>query len=131
MSAENVDIVRKAYASYASGDTATVFSLLDPEIEITQTMELPWGGHYKGPAEAKQFFAKIFKSVEAMPTPESYIPAGESVVAIGRLRGRARKSGKPIDLAIVHVWKITQGRIVRFDAYIDTPAMQAALSEST
>jgi uncharacterized protein len=128
MSAEaNVDVVRKGYASYASGDVATIFALFDPEIEITQTTELPWGGHYKGHAEAKQFFEKIFANVQAMPQPDSYISAGESVVAIGRLRGHAKQSGKLIDLAIAHVWTVRDGRIVRFDAYIDTPAMLAAL----
>src|SRR4051812_34279737 len=96
-SLSNVDIVRQGYASYASGDTATIFSLFDPDIEITQTLELPWGGHYKGPEEAKQFFGKIFANVQAMPTPESYISAGEAVAVIGRLRGHAKASGKPID----------------------------------
>ena len=42
-SREPLEVVREGYACYASGDFARVYELLSPDIEITQTTELPWG----------------------------------------------------------------------------------------
>ncbi len=124
---DNVDLIRSGYEAYARRDFAAVFGLLDPEIEIVQTDQLPWGGHYKGHAQAQEFFRKLAADTEATPQPETYISAGDEVVAIGRLKGKAKHTGKPIDLAIVHVWTVKNGRVTKFAAYIDTPAMQEAL----
>jgi ketosteroid isomerase-like protein len=61
----------------------------------------------------------------------TYIPAGNDVAVVGKLRGTARASGKRIDLDIVHVWTVRDGRLLRFAAYIDTPAMLEALGEES
>jgi ketosteroid isomerase-like protein len=123
-----MDLIRRAYAAYAAGNAADVFALFDPAIEIEQTPDLPWGGLHRGTEGAREFFRIIAGEVEALPQPEAYFQAGREVVVTGRLRGRARTTGKPIDLAIVHLWTVTpEARITRFRAFIDTPAMLAAL----
>jgi ketosteroid isomerase-like protein len=122
-----VDVVRAAYAAHAAGDLQRVFELLAPDIEIVQTSALPWGGRHAGHDGARRFFATLAAWTAASPTPERYVEAGEDVVAIGRLTGHARRSGRPIDLDVVHVWSVREDRIVRFAAYIDTPAMLHAL----
>jgi ketosteroid isomerase-like protein len=128
MPSANIDMVSQAYDAYTRGAAAEVFQLLDPEIEIIQTTDLPWGGHYRGLMEAITFFGKLREHVEALPQPETLFEAGNDVVAVGRLRGRARSSGAAIDLPIVHIWTFRDGRIIRFSAFIDTPAMLAALN---
>jgi ketosteroid isomerase-like protein len=50
------------------------------------------------------------------------------VVVVRRLRGRVRRPGAPIDLAIAHVLTMRDGRLARFAPSIDTPAMHAALA---
>jgi len=47
---------------------------------------------------------------------------------VGRLRGRVSASGRPIDLAIAHVWTVRAGQIVPFVANLDTPAVLTALA---
>lgn len=124
-------LVRRLYAAYAAGDTATVFDLLHPEVEIVQTDALPWGGLHHGIAGAQAFFQSIWACTAAVPTPDTYIPAGDDVVVTGRLRGHARATGAAIDLAFAHVCTVRGGRLVRFAAYIDTPAMLTALTQGT
>ena len=124
-----LDVVRRGYAAYAERDLATIFALLDPNIELVQTPLLPWGGTHHGLDGARRFFGRIAELTDAAPEPAAFIPAGDDVVEIGRLRGRARATGRPIDLAIAHVVTVRDGRFVRFAAYIDTPAMLAALGE--
>ena len=127
MSVENLSLVREAYVAHTRGDHAAIFAFLHPEVEITQTSLLPWGGTHRGHEGARTFFQKLAEHTEAMPEPTEYIPAGDDVAVYGRLKGRARKSGRAIDLAIIHVWTLKDGKAVKFTAYIDTPAMLTAL----
>ena len=127
MSADNVELIRRGYEAYARRDFAAVFDLLHPEVEIYQTAALPWGGTYRGREQAREFFRRLGEHTEGGPEAEEFIDAGEDVLALGRLRGRVRANGRPFDLAIAHLWTVREGRVVRFAAYIDTPAMLSAL----
>lgn len=128
MSEENVELVRRGYEAYARRDFAAVFALLHPAVEIYQTESLPWGGTYRGHEGAREFFRKLNEQTEGQPEPEEFISAGDDVVAVGRLRGQVRANGARFELRIVHRWQISEGRIARFDAYIDTPGMLDALA---
>jgi ketosteroid isomerase-like protein len=123
----NVELIQSVYDAYQRRDFAYVFARIDPEAEIIQTTELPWGGVHKGLAGAQAFFTKIGEHVEALPFAENFIAAGDDVAVIGRLRGKTKKTGAPLDIDIVHVWTIRDGKFVRFHAWIDTPAMLKAL----
>lgn len=128
MSEENVELVRRGYEAYARGDFQAVFALLHPGVEIHQTEALPWGGSYRGHEGAREFFRRLGEHTEGGPEPSEFIAAGDEVAVTGRLRGRARASGRAFDLAVVHLWRVEGGRVVRFAAYIDTPGMLCALS---
>jgi len=128
---ENVEVVRRGYEAYARQDVAAVMALMDPDIEVVQTELLPWGGVHRGLEGARTFFRLLAEHTDAMPEPVTYIPAGNDVAVVGKLRGTARASGKRIDLDIVHVWTVRDGRLLRFAAYIDTPAMLEALGEES
>ena len=122
-----LDVVRRGYAAYARRDLPAILALLDPQVELVQTALLPWGGTHRGLAGAQAFFGGIAQLTDAMPEPHEFIPAGDDVVVVGRLRGTARATGRPLDLDFAHVVTVRDGRFVRFAAYIDTPAMLAAL----
>jgi len=49
------------------------------------------------------------------------------VVAVAYTRGIARATGKEFEVPAVHVWTLKNGKVLRFDAYIDNPRMIAAL----
>lgn len=124
-----LDVVRRGYAAYVRRDLATIFALLDSDVELVQTDLLPWGGTHRGLAGARAFFGRIAELTEATPEPTAFVPAGDDVVVVGRLRGTARRTGRAIDLDFAHVVTVRGGRFVRFAAYIDTPAMLHALGD--
>jgi len=121
------DIVRAGYERYAQRDFPGVFALLAENITIWQTDELPWGGDYSGLDGAREFFTKLAQYTAATPEPAVYIPAGKHVAVYGKLRGRATATDREFELDIVHLWQVTDGKIDRFEAFIDTPAMLRAL----
>jgi ketosteroid isomerase-like protein len=104
-----------------------VAQLMSPEVEIRQSEELPWGGQYKGHVGLQQFAKKLLDHVDSRVIIEQYIDAGDSVVAIGRTVGKARSNQVEFDVPVVHVWKLNEGRVVRFEPYIDNATMLAAL----
>ena len=72
------------------------------------------------------FFTKLTGALE--PEPERLIDDEEGhVVQIGRTRGRVRATGNEFDVPETHVWTVEDGKVIRFESYIDTPNMREAL----
>lgn len=127
MSTEHEKLIRDVYDAYARRDLAAALSRFSPEIDFVQTDLLPWGGSYHGIEGAQASLGKLLAHVDSRVEVEEVITAGDQVVVIARTRGAARASGAAFDLRAVHVWTVVDGSIRRFEAYIDTPAMLAAL----
>jgi len=127
MSTENVSVVRQCYDAFRRRDLPTVIMLLDPEVEYYQSDEVPWGGRYAGHAGVAEFFQKLTSTIESTVDPDRVVDAGDHVVAVGHTHGSVRASGKEFDVPAVHVWRLRDGKVVRFEAYIDNPQMLAAL----
>lgn len=127
MSQANVDLVHAIYDAFARQDIPTVFAHFDQSIEIAQSREVPWGGEYKGHAGAMESFGKLTQAIQSKVEHERFIDAGDSIVQIGRTRGTVRANGAAFDVSESHVWKIKDGKVVRFESYIDNTKMRAAL----
>ena len=60
---------------------------------------------------------------------ERYIEGEEGhVVAFGHTWGRVRATGREFGVPETHLWTVKEGKVVRIEAYIDTPMMRGALS---
>ena len=130
MNSSPLEIVKLGYERYAARDFAGVFELLADDIVVWQTDELPWGGEHHGHDGARKFFTTLAQYTAATPEPIAFVPAGKHVAVYGKLKGDAIATRKPIDLDIVHLWQVEAGKINRFEAFIDTPAMLAALGSN-
>ena len=123
-----IDTVRAVYDCFERGDVPGVLELFDPEIEIRQSEELPWGGHYRGHEEAIGFFTKLMSRIQTKVSIERLIHAGDHVVEIGQTRGHAVGSQREFAIDEIHVWGVRDGRIVSMTAYVDNAAMLAAIA---
>lgn len=128
MTTEHEELVRNVYDAYARRDLGAALSRFSPEVEFVQTDLLPWGGSYRGIEGAQASLGKLLAHVDSRVEVEEMFSAGEQVVVIARTRGTARASGASFDLRAVHVWTVVEGSVLRFEAYIDTPAMLSALA---
>jgi len=100
---------------------------MSEEVEIMQSTELPWGGHYRGHEGVKNFLTKLTEHLDSQVQVERMIDAGDKVAVVGRTVGKARKTKLEFDLPIVHIWTMCEGQVVRFEPYIDNATMLAAL----
>jgi uncharacterized protein len=128
---QNTDLVAGFYRAIAERDLDTALAMIDPSIRIRQTDELPWGGEYEGLDGYAEFFGKLLGTITSRVEVEEIFEAGDHVVEIGRTRGTVNATGATFDVREVHVWELRDGKAVSFHAYIDTPAMLAALNAAS
>ena len=57
----------------------------------------------------------------------SFHGAGDSVIVEGRYSGTYKPTGKSIDVQVCHVWDVKGGKVTRFQQYVDTAKLQAAM----
>jgi ketosteroid isomerase-like protein len=124
---DNVALVRRMYDAFATRDLDAIVAIVGPDIEITQTALLPWGGEYRGLEGLAAFFGKLTENITSAVTPHAIYSAGDRVVQAGRTAGTVNASGTAFDIDEVHILTVRDGKVVRFEAHIDTPAMLAAL----
>jgi uncharacterized protein len=85
------------------------------------------GREYEGLDGAFTFFVTLVEHIESSVTTESLFAAGDHVVQTGRTRGTVQANGAPFDIPEMHVCELRDGKVVRYQVYIDTPAMLEAL----
>ena len=130
MSAQNVEAVRNIYEAIARRDIPAFLGALDPVVELSSPKALPYGGTYRGPEEVgERYFASFLQHVDDdfELIADEYFDAGDTVIAIGRLRGRARESGAPFEALSFMVWTLRDGKVVRQRYMLDTATVLKAL----
>ena len=122
MSEQNVEYVKGVYGAFARGDVPAVLGAFAEDIEWFEAEGMPYGGLYRGPeAVAQNVFGPITEDVEGFAvTPEELIGSGASVAAVVRYTGTGKATGKALDVPVVHVWEIRDGKLARFRQFIDT-----------
>ena len=124
MSQQDVETVRSGYDAFNRKDIPAVLALYDPQIEWIEAGggRAP-SGTFRGPQSvANEVFATVPQNFDDFHAePEQFIDAGEHVVVVGRFRGRA-KSGATLDAPFVHVYRMRNGKAVRFQNYVEATA---------
>ena len=59
--------------------------------------------------------------------PDEFIDGGDAVVALGKYSGTYKATGKSFQADFAHVWKLQDGKAIRFIQYIDTLLVHRAL----
>lgn len=125
----NLNSVRGVYEAFAKGDIPAVLGFLSPDIEWTEAEGFPYGGTYVGPqAVLEGVFMRLGTEWEGFAAvPHEFIDGGDKVVALGKYSGTHKTTGKSFEANFAHVWKVREGKAVRFVQYVDTLLVQRAL----
>jgi ketosteroid isomerase-like protein len=130
MSTENVEIVRRAYEAFNTGDPEAAIALLDPEVEWTLPAHFPDAETWRGRDRVTAGLAARAASWESLQIEvQELIDGGDRVVALVHIRGRAALTG--LDLGGMgvdgHVWTLRDGRVVAVKMYGGTTEALAEL----
>jgi ketosteroid isomerase-like protein len=125
----DIDVVQEMYRAFARGDAVRTLELCAPDVRVHQSPALPWGGDHVGHDGVLAFLTALGGALDSAPQTERlYADGAGTVVQVGRTRGTVRATGVPFDVPETHLWRIRDGRVVGFEAYLDTAAMLAALA---
>ena len=125
----NLNSVQGVYDAFAKGDIPAVLGFLSSDIDWTEAEGFPYGGTYIGPdAVLEGVFMRLGTEWEGFAAvPDEFIDGGDAIVVLGKYSGKYKATGKSFQANFAHIWKVREGKAVRFVQYVDTLIVQRAL----
>jgi ketosteroid isomerase-like protein len=59
--------------------------------------------------------------------PGTFHAAGNSIIVEARYSGTYKATGKSMDIQVCHIWDVKDGKLTRFQQYVDTAKLQDAM----
>jgi hypothetical protein len=124
--AQNVRRVEEVFRLIASKDFKALDGILadDVTLEIVGSPDTPMAGLTQGSQRVIETLENNFAQVEEQqPEIQSVVAQGDTVVVIGRDRGRFRPTGRNYDLHWMHQYTFKGGKIIRMRELFDSAAL--------
>jgi ketosteroid isomerase-like protein len=122
--ADSVGVVRSVYNAFSRGDVQTVLSLLSEKVEWNEAEHFTYwtGSAFIGPqAVLNGVFARVGRDFDGFTVDVGrLVGCGDTVLSEARYRGTVKANGKRLDVQVAHMWDVRDGKIVRFQQYVDT-----------
>ena len=124
------EVVRRQYLASAAGDLAALRATLAPDVEWTEMAGFPLAGTYRTPegvtTNVMEALGRDWESWTAHD--DRYVVDGEDVVVLARYTARHRTTGKALAVRVAHHFAVRGGLIVRFEQFVDTALVRAAMT---
>lgn len=125
----NVSLLKSLYDAFGRGDIPAVLGGMSPGIEWYEAESNPYmpsGKPWVGPdAVLNNLFVKLGAEWDGFAVhPKSFHDAGNSVIVEARYTGKYKATGKSMDTQVCHVWDVKDGKVTRFQQYVDTAKLQ-------
>jgi ketosteroid isomerase-like protein len=131
----NLEIVENVYASFASGDMDGSLQNMDEDIVWLHPAEgsgIPFAGRFEGRDGVRRFFEIADQSIEVLDQQvHDLVASGDKVVALGYEHMRVRDNGREYKSNWAHIYSFQNGKIIRFEEFIDTAEVAAAFNYSS
>lgn len=129
--AANTQVVQDAYAAFGRGDIPALLGNMSDDIHwravIGAAKHVPFSGERRGKAQVAEFFKRVAESEDFEQfEPREFVAQGDTVVAVGHYRAKAKKSGKVFDSDFAMVFTLRGGKVVAFREFTDSAALNAA-----
>ena len=125
----NLQVVQRLYDAFGRRDREAILTVLDPQVEWVQNEGFPDGGTHVG-AEAvlDNVFARFRQDWDSwQAVVAEWLDAGDTIVALGEYRGTFQETQRSTRAAFAHVYRVRDGRVVRFQQFTDTLKVAEAM----
>jgi uncharacterized protein len=120
MSQKNVELVQRSSTFYSRGEEAAAIELLHPDVEWVVAKEHPDARTLMGRAALLEYQREWQQTLPGLNiTLDRVLDAGDSVLAIGAVRGTGLESGVDVEVPIALVYTFRDGLIARVEEYLD------------
>lgn len=128
MNETSLAVVTRFGDAVSAGNLDEVRRLLDEDFVAHEAGGLPYSGDYHGPQGFIDLLTTMTDALELTPGPIDRTPLDDAtVVCRFRLRFTARETGGSVEMDLVELYTVRQGRIVDLDVYYKDPAAVTAL----
>lgn len=129
---DNVTLLKGLYDTFGRGDIPAVLGAMSPHIrwyEAEGNPYMPSGEAWVGPdAVLNNLFMRLGAEWDGFTVHvKSVHGAGDTVIVEARYSGTYKPTGKSIDAQVCHVWDVKDGKVTRFQQYVDTAKLQDAM----
>ena len=125
----NAELISGLYAAFAKGDVPTVLGSFAEDIEWNEAEGSIYGGKYIGPnAVLENILMKFATEWDGFTVvPHKFVADGDTVVGLGIYSGKFLGTGNSVSVPFAHVWTMINGKVARFDQFVDTAVMAKSL----
>jgi ketosteroid isomerase-like protein len=129
MDEQQVETFRRIYTAVQRGDSEQLQQNLAHDIEWVLPDSVPWGGTHHGHLGVAAMRDVYEDHVDgSWADPDEIIWAeDDTVIVLGRIRGRVRASDESFEVSFAHVWRLSDGVPSSFRALFDTAPITEAL----
>ena len=121
MSERSLEVVRRSFEAFVSGDFDTAFASFDPDAEWTTAEDEPDSRTHRGIGEVTRWARGLAEPwadrFERTVVPEGYIEFGDWVVVPTRGVLHGRGSGVEVEIEETYAVRVRGGAIVRVEEY--------------
>ncbi len=126
---DNVSLMKNLYSAFGRGDIPSVLGAMSADIQWHQAEGNPYmpsGEAWVGPDSVlDNLFMKLGAEWDGFTVhPRTFHGAGGSVIVEIRYSGTYKPTGKSLDAQACHVWDLKDGKVTRFQQYVDTAKVQ-------
>ena len=126
---DNVRLLKNLYEAFGRGDIPAVLGAMSSDMRWHQAEGNPYmrsGEAWVGPeAVLGNLFMKLGAEWDGFTVhPKLFHGAGDSVIVEARYSGTYKATGKSMDAQVCHVWDVKDGKVTRFQQYVDTAKIQ-------
>ena len=121
----NVDLVKQAYSSFATGNVEAVLAVFDPAIEWHECKGMPFvkgDGIFKGQeAVVTNVFMNLPVYFDGFNIAVNQVfGVDDKVVMAGYYQGTNKATGNSFKANATHVWTVRNGKLAHFFQAVDT-----------
>lgn len=122
-----IETVRGFYTLLAAGRFDEAFAFVSPEAVIREPADLPFGGDFHGMAQIGQLLQQMGAVIDMGIERHTIVDSRESFAVKLRSRFTPRDGGAPLELDILELITVRDGKIVEIDVWHKTPSAVTAI----
>ena len=127
---ENTRLAQSAYEAFGRGDMTALAEVMADDIEWVSPGdpdEVPNAGTFKGKEAVLGWFGGLASTLDFTTfEPREFIAQNDKVVSLVYAEATVRDTGRAVVNHEAHVWTFRDGKLARFQIYLDTAAAAAA-----
>jgi ketosteroid isomerase-like protein len=124
----NTEVVERLLRAFEQRDIEPALAELDPDVELVPIRAQLEGASYRGHEGYRRVVADFDEDwEELLLVPERTQESGDHVLVIGRMAAKGKASGVELDIRLVLLFELRNGKVVRLESFSDLDEAVAAI----